>query len=398
MKKIILSLFLLLAFSGVYAQKSNVRKAKAALNLEVPDFKTAREAIKLALLDSTTNTNAETWYLAGSVGFKESESPLIVDVMIKGNGILESYKYFLTAVKYDSLPDAKGKVKPKYSKDIKAKLKSYYTTPIIISYGANLYDKKDYLGAVNAFEVYLGLPKLPLMNNELKMDSTYTKIKYYTALACFNGSKNDKGLSYLNELKSENFEAPTVYRLICDEYLNRKDTLNYERTLKEGFEKLPNDSWFLQNLINTYIFSGRSKEALVYLNTAIERDPKSAQYWYVKGNVDENMNNFDSSMASFNKAIELDPNFAEAYSAKGRLIFNKAVKQADAANDIKDIKAYKAEMKKVDAVFKESLPFFIKASELNPKKREYKETLKQLYYRLKMDAEYEAISKEINAI
>jgi hypothetical protein len=55
-------------------------------------------------------------------------------------------------------------------------------------------------------------------------------------------------------------------------------------------------------------------------------------------------------------------------------------------------------MKKVEGVFKESVPFFKKASEMNPKEIEYKKTLKILYYRLKMDAEFEAVNKEINAM
>ena len=55
-------------------------------------------------------------------------------------------------------------------------------------------------------------------------------------------------------------------------------------------------------------------------------------------------------------------------------------------------------MKKVDAVFAQSIPFFKKATELNPKERDYKTTLKTLYYRLKMDADFEAMKKEIDAM
>lgn len=387
-----------MTFSFTFAQKANVRKAKSKLNLEVPDYKGAREAIKLALLDTTTNKIAETWYIAGTVGYKENESPLTQDPEVKGKAILESYDCFLTALKLDSMPDAKGKVKPKYTKDIKAKLKDYYLPQNLVAYGAYLYEKKNWDATINTFETYLGLPKLPILNNELKIDTLYYKIKYYTALACLNASKSDKAIAHLKELKNGYYETLNVYQLLCDEYNKQKDTVNYQLTLKEGFEKFPNDTWFLQNLINVYIFSGKSKEAMVYLTAAIQRDPTSAQYWYVKGNLDENMNNLDAAIESFNKAIELNPKLAEAHAGKGRLLFNKAVKMSEDANDIKDVKAYKAEMKKADAIFKESLPFFLKASELKPKSIEYKETLKTLYYRLKMDAEYEAITKEIKAL
>jgi tetratricopeptide (TPR) repeat protein len=88
----------------------------------------------------------------------------------------------------------------------------------------------------------------------------------------------------------------------------------------------------------------------------------------------------------------------DAYAGKGRLYFNKAVKMLEEANKIKDAKLYNAEAKKSEAVFKESVPYFKKASEINPKDIEYKKTLKTLYYRLKMDAEFEAINKEIQAM
>ena len=68
MKKIILSLFLVISFTLSFAQKSNVSKAKNKALMENPDFTGAREAIKLALNDSTTKNLAETWYVAGLIG------------------------------------------------------------------------------------------------------------------------------------------------------------------------------------------------------------------------------------------------------------------------------------------------------------------------------------------
>ena len=405
MKKLILSLFLVISFTFSFAQKSNVSKAKNKALMESPDFAGAREAIKLALTDSTTKNLAETWYVAGLIGNKENDALYALailnkpfDVETKGNAILESYAYFLEAAKLDSMPDAKGKVKPKFTKDIKAKLKEYYSIQQnLIAYGAAMFEKKNYEGAIKAFDVYLEIPKLSLMNKELPMDSTYNMIKYYTAIAATNAKKHDKAIALFVDLKDKKYETLVVYQLLYEEYKNQKDTVNFVKTLKEGFEKFPSEAWFLQNLINYFIYSGKTTEALVYLNTAIERQPNMAEYRYVKGNLDESLGNIDSALVSFNKAIELDPTLADAYAGKGRLYYNKAVKMSEVANNIKDVKLYNAEMKKAEAVFKESVPFFKKASELKPKEVEFKRTLKTLYYRLKMDADYEAISKEIDA-
>lgn len=404
MKRILLSIILVLSFTLTYAQKANVSKAKNKALMENPDFAGAREAIKPALTDPTTKDLASTWHVAGMIGYKENEALFAklalqqnVDQMVKGQAIMESYEYFMKAYQLDQLPDAKGKVKPKFAKDIKAKLKEYYQTQSnLVAYGATLFEKKNYLETVKVFDAYLGIPALPFMNGELKPDSTYYMIKYYNAIASANAGLDDKAIALYEDLKDDKYEELNVYQLLYEQYQKKKDTVNFVKVLKEGFTKFPQEPWFLQNLINYYIYSGKTKEALVYLNNAIEKEPKMAQYQYVKGNVDESLGNFDDALKAFEKAIEIDPKMADAYAGLGRLWFNKAVNMSDAANDIKDNKKAYEERKKADEVFKNSIPYFIKASELNPEEREYKKTLKTLYYRLKMDKEFDAIEKELN--
>jgi hypothetical protein len=49
-------------------------------------------------------------------------------------------------------------------------------------------------------------------------------------------------------------------------------------------------------------------------------------------------------------------------------------------------------------MFKVSLPYFQKAIEINPKDVENLNVLKNLYYRLKMDADYNTIDKKIKEL
>ena len=404
MKKVILAIILAVSVTGTYAQKKNVSKAKNKALMEVPDFKGAREDIKPALTDSITKKQALTWHVAGTIGYKENEAELKkqmlgqkFDADVKGKAIMESYEYFLKAYELDGLPNAKGKIKPKFQKDIKAKIKEYYTTQAnLVAYGAHLFEKKDYPATVKVFETYLGIPELPMMNGELKPDSTYYMIKYYTAIASTNGDMNDKAIAYYEDLKDDGYEELIVHQLLYEEYMKKKDTVNFVKTLKAGFEKFPNEPWFLQNLINYYIFSNQTKDAIVYLNAAIQRDPNKAEYQFIKGNLDENMGNLEDARKAFDRAIEIDPKQADAYAGIGRLIYNKGVSMSDAANEIRDNKLYNAAKKKADAVFAESITYFKKAAELKPAEMEYKRTLKNIYYRLKMDKEYEAIDKEMN--
>ena len=214
--------------------------------------------------------------------------------------------------------------------------------------------------------------------------------------ASINAGKSDKAIALYIDLKDDGYEEKVVYQLLYEEYMKLKDTVNFVATLKEGLVKFPQEPYFLQNLINHYIFSGNTQQALIYLNNAIAKEPNLAQYRFVKGNIDESLGNFDDAKAAFEKAIELDPKMADAHASIGRLYFNRAVKISDEANDIKDNRQAMAHRKKAEDVFKESIPYFVKAKEIAPEELEYKKTLRTLYYRLRMDKEFDAIEKEIN--
>ncbi len=403
MKKIILSMLLVMAVTTTFAQKANVSKAKNKALMETPDFTGARELIKLALEDPTTKDESGTWNIAGLIGYKENEAlsnkQLLgqkVDADVKGKAIIESYDYYIKAYELDGLPDAKGKIKAKLQKDIKLKIKEYYVqNQNLIAYGAHLFENKKYEETIKVFDIYLGIPKLPMMADEIKLDSNYYMIKYYNAIAATNAEKSEKAIQLYKELSNEGYQELQVHQLLYEEYFKMKDTVNYVKVLKAGFEKFPQEAWFLQNLINYYIFTNQSKDALIYLNNAIEREPSIAQYYYVKGNLTESMGLSEEARAAFDKSLELDPKYADSYAGIGRLKYNQAVKMSDKANEIKDNKLYNAAKDKADLVFKESIPFFKKAAEINPKEMEYKRTLKTLYYRLQMDKEFDAVQKEM---
>ena len=405
MKKLFLSISFMVGFSAaLFAQKANVSQAASLTLQEKPDFKAAREAIKPAFNDEKTKNDPKTYFTAGMIGYTENDSysKLMmlgkeVDQVKKGKAIMEAYDYFLKAYKMDQMPNAKGKVKPKFDKKIKENIKEFYTAQYnLVGYGAHLFDKKDYKGAFDAFSTFLEIPKLPMMNKELSVtDSTYRMIKYFSALAATNMQNHDKAIEMYKDLADDNYETKNVYQLLADEYRTIKDTVNYLATLEQGFKLFNDDPWFLQNIINHYIYSDKIEEASKYLDAAIAQAPTVAEYYYVKGNVEERLGNNDGARKAFEKALELQPKMASAYAGIGRIIFNQAVELLRAADSIRDNKLYNAEVQKANDIFKQSLPYMEKAVELDPKDTDFKQALKMLYYRLGDNANYEKISKEL---
>lgn len=405
MKKIIVSLFLVLSVSLVFAQKKNVRRAKNLSLMETPDFKGARDAIQAAFADSTTANLPETWHVAGLIGYKENEMFFKdlalgknVDFVKKGQAIEESIGYFLKSYELDqSQVDKKGRpVKPKFTPDIAAKMKEYYSeNHNLFYYAATLFDeKKDYAGALKIFEIYLSIPDMPFMEGMIQKDTTYNKVKYFAAMAARNAENHDKAIELFEDLKAIDYEPLGVNQFLYEEYLTKKDTVNFVRTLKEAFEKMPQEPWFIQNLINYYLTEKIFDEAKFYITKALELLPNEPVYHFINAKIEEIQGNRDAAMVSYNKTLELEPTYADAYAGIGALIVDDAQKVLDDAAYKSDREFNAAKVKSKDMLLN-AVEYFKKADEYNPDDLSNKRILRSLYYRLEMSKELEAIEKEL---
>ena len=411
MKKSLFLAALVLISTGCFAQKNPlVKKAKGLMNAETPDFAAAREAMEEALVQEPT---ADNYYWAGMIGYKADQRELYnqmmgqgADVAVAGAAVEESYNYWLKADELAQVPvlDKKGNqvpTDPKMRGKISKMMLEYYKNQELVKYGVHLNESRDFEGAFKAFKMHISIPDLEMMQGEklqkeMPRDSFYTQYKYYTAIFAIQAELHEEAIPLLEELKTGDHDAIAVNQFLYQEYVAIKDTAKFVATLQDAIARFPQEPWFLQNLINYYIFSGQEKTAIEYLETAIAREPNVVQYHLIKGNLDENQGNYDVALEDFDRAIALDPTMADAVAGKGRVYYNQAVKLNEAAALINDNKEYKKALEEMNAVFKKSLPFFEKAHELAPEDRSYMQTLKGLYYRFGMDDKYEEISEKLN--
>ena len=408
-KSLILAVVVLMS-AGCLAQKNPlVKKAKSYAMAETPDFSAARATIQEAIEAAPT---AETYYWAGMIGYQELTQENYSQMM--GNGVNqakagqaveESYNYWLKADSLAMIPtlDKKGRevVDQKTRSNIAKKMLEYYKNQELVKYGIYLNEQRNYADAYQAFKMHVDMPDLPMMQDpkiqkDMPRDTTYEQYKYYAAIFAVQSEMHEEAVALLEEMKDGEYEAISCNQFLYQEYVALKDTAKFVETLQNAIVRFPQESWFLQNLINFYIFSGQEQTAVDYLAQAIEREPNVAQYHHIKGNLDENLGNAEAALADFDAALAIDPTLADAMAGKGRVYYNQAVKLNEAAALISDNKAYKKALEEMNAVFKKSLPYFEKAHEMDPTERSYMQILKSLYYRFRMDAKYEEIAEKLN--
>jgi tetratricopeptide (TPR) repeat protein len=400
MRKTLILAALVLISAGCFAQKNPAtKKAKSYMLSESPDFGAARASIAEALEQEPT---AETYYWAGMIGYKEvmlqNYNQMMgqsADVAAAGAAAEESYEYWLKADELAQVPVLNKKgvevpTDPKMRGKIAKMMLDYYKNQDLVKYGVHLNESRDYAGAFKAFKMHVEMPDLPMMQDpkiqkEMPRDTTYIQYKYYAAIFAVQSEMHEDAIALLEQLKDGEYEAISTNQFLYQEYVNVKDTVKFLETLQNAVVRFPQEPWFLQNLINYYIFTGQEQTAIDYLAQAIEREPNVAQYHLIKGNLDENQGNYEAALADFDAALAIDPKMADAMAGKGRVYYNQAVKLNEAAANIMDNKEYKKALDEMNEVFRQSLPFFEKAHEMAPEERSYIQTLKGLYYRFGME-------------
>ena len=401
MKKLTFLLALCFIANISFGQKKVLNDAKREIGNTPPNVGEARNLIKTALSNPETENIAETWYVAGNIENKQFDEEKNKEILgerpneaIMYGALDAVLPYFEKAYELDNIPNEKGKVRPKHTKDIRAIMRAnriYY-----INAGSHFYDKQDWEKAYRNFKAYAYMPDMPMMEGEkwekMDTDTLVTQIKYFAALSASAIPDRQASIQILSEIRNNGYQENEIYQRLIYEYELAGDSINFLTTLKEGFLKFPGDSYFILNLINASIKREDFTEAIDLLNDAIARTPDDPQLYDVLGTLYENSNEPEKAAQNLQKALEIDPTYSNALKHLGMVYYNQGVKaraKADAITDNKQL--YEEEYNKGLEFYKEALPHLEKSFELNKEDSETIYCLRFIYYSLNMGAEFEKI-------
>ncbi|HZH73538.1 MAG TPA: tetratricopeptide repeat protein [Mariniphaga sp.] len=282
----------------------------------------------------------------------------------------------------------------KFSNSVKVKLT--LLTNDLTNQAVEAFNENDYPKALRSFEQILSIQDIPVIAQD-NPGAIDTVIIYNAGLAAFNAEQYDKAIDYFEQTAETGYNEARTYGLISNAYLAKQDTMGAVQALQEGFEKYPEDNTVLTNMIQIYLDMNKTEDALKYLRMAIEREPNNATFHFAQGTLHEKLDNIDEAIASYEKAIEVDDSFFNAYYNLGAVYYNQGVKQIEVANAVPTNQnaQYEAELAKADEWFKKALPYMEKCYELKPDDTMTKESLKNLYYRLKDMDNYNKMLEEL---
>ncbi|MDE6267708.1 MAG: tetratricopeptide repeat protein [Muribaculaceae bacterium] len=401
MKKVSIVALALTVGIAASAQMSVVKDTERAIKGSTPDYAAALKAIQPALTNPESANEALTWYVAGKAGVtaydKNYEKSILgqdFDKKFAASALVDGMGYMLKALPLDSVADAKGKVKTKYSKDIIKQVTSHYND--LNTAGVWFWEAQDYNGAYDAWELYLNLPSDPVLGKNAPQalpDTVRCEIAYNQALAAWQADDLEKALASFERAKSMGYTKKNLYdyAISVAAQLHNNDkvfALSEEAYPLYGSE----DSKYLQLMINGKIEAGKYDEALSMLKDAIAADPNNAQLYNVLGILQESQNQLDESIETYRKAVAIDADLAQAQYNLGRQICNKAYAIDDKASSLDQNEYNKVRFEEVNPLFKEASGYLERAYQLDPDNmHDALVYLRNVYYNLGDEENYQRV-------
>ncbi len=283
----------------------------------------------------------------------------------------------LECMKYDAMPDEKGKVKTKFTNELtplvsNARMQlvtagNYYAQSgdqdNVLKYWGTFLDTDDnpaFAASKANEEQFLG--QVAFYSAQFANQAgQYDKAEKYADIAMRDASMRDKAESFKYAIAQRNLKT-------------KADSLAFADKMKAAYAKDTKNETIFVILANLYSGLGQNAELDALLNDKITSDPTNFSAWALKGQTLMNRNstaekpNWDETIEAFKKANEIDGTNPVILTYLGFCLNAKAANAANATEQ--------------KALCQESMNFLEKARDLDPnrEKANWAYPLYQSYY------------------
>jgi tetratricopeptide (TPR) repeat protein len=376
MKRLILSLSMVIIYSLINAQSVKVQSAAGYLRNGRLDK--ALENIEPAITHEKTMNDPKTWNYRGSIYIQIAASTNPEYQKLANNAVQVAYDSYQKSIELDTDKE----YQQKNMIGLFACSEQFYNK------GVESYNNKDYNNAIDFFE------KTIKINNVFGNKDTLAT--FNAALCSELAGNNTKAKEHYISLTRSNYNQPSIYSSLANIYKSENDTVKAIKAIENGRKKFPESYDLIISEANIYLFTGNAAKAQNALNTAISKDPNNPTIHFAVGTNYEKMGDMVNAEKSYLKAIELKSDYFDAIYNLGALHVNNAVEIMGRANALAlGDKNYDVLKKQADEQLNKSMPYLEKATEIQPKDVVVLTTLKDIYTRLNLLEKLKSVNQKI---
>lgn len=387
MKKLMIVAMMILGTSMAFAGDSDALKAilktksyaEAASLLNSSLSQLASDAEKARAYNQLVKLALEKYDKESELSMKNEANKQLgqgvvpIDSLGMYNAAYDALMSAIECDKYDNMPDAKGKVKPKFHEELLQKIPNVRIQ--LVNAGQWAAQKADEAGVLKYWGTFLDTEDCNLLKSIDKSNEAgfLGQVAYFTALYANQNKQIDRALKYLEMAMKDPEQAKEAQNMkftIGQQNLKtHADTVKFIDELKVFYNDNPDSEAAFGTLCNLYSQMNQKDEVLKLVQDKISKDPNNSTAWALKGQSEMNEQKYDEAIESFKKSVEIDGTNPIVLTYLGFCMNSKA------ASIEGNIPAQKA-------LYKESMGFLERAKEIDPtrEKANWAYPLYQCYY------------------
>ena len=416
MKKLVMSIAFVLAATFAFGQeltkeelKQQKKEIKALVNIakdaevnKQTDPVAAVNAMKQVTASPLVKNDPFVWYVSVSAkkaaidaeNRKRAEGAAFNEAQMY-NYVYELGHELANCERCDNLPNAKGKVAPKYADFIKTTYAQEFAQ--FYNAGAYFYGYEDYAKSYDLFKMFIDASDKLYKEGMLPKDTINVPIAAYNmSLSGMQLKDYEKVLTHVDLAMMNPQMAPSAFRYKAVAHLELGDTATWLNDCLEGAKRFPDDSYFYQSLIQYYDSRNENEKLNALADELIASDPANPFFVYLKGYIAHQKEEVDTAIEWYEKTLEVDANYESALNNLSRCYLFKAQEYAAAQSSTKvtDKKKIAKDKQILNGFYNKALPLLEKLRELQPEKYEmWLANLTNCYYNLNMTAKLKELEK-----
>ena len=231
---------------------------------------------------------------------------------------------------YDSKPDRKGRVMPKFRKANSKRILDL--RPALMEGGMYHYANRNNRQALECFTLYMDVSINSMFAAEPYSEKG--KVAYYAALLAYGDGNYRDADRYANEALKDNFYAKDAaeIKVLCMRQTAKTETdsARYLVALLELHDMAPQNQPYFKMLMEYFASAGHEHEMGLFANGEIKKDSTNKFAWALKGECDMRGQRWSESITAYGKAAAIDTTFVEA-------IFNIGICYCALAQETKNV-------------------------------------------------------------
>ena len=284
-----------------------------------------------------------------------------VDMEAMNEGAYNALVAAQECYKYDQLPNAKGKIAPKYDNNAE---RVWNARIQLVSAGDDARTKNNTTLALKYWNAWFNSESSPLFNKipaEKKAEPYKEQVAFLGAWLSKENKDMVQALKYCDvAMNSDEYKKQALnikLEVLKGDLKTHEDSLKYINNLKDLYANDAKNEILLDNLNSMFASMRMDKEQLELLDNALAADPNNFVALADKGMYYIAKNDADNAIKNLKKALEIKPENGAVMVYLGACLNVKA-------SNLQDPNGRKV-------VYQEAIKYLDKAKELDPEKKQY---------------------------